>query len=80
MLNRFNEHTITHSVHIKYEQTRLYMRPRPAGSGLTAHSIIQGLCELSGIRDISANIEGSTNKLNIVRAWFAAVQKQRHVM
>lgn len=48
------------------------------GSGLTAHTIVQRLCELSGIYDISANIVGSTNKLNIVRAWFEAVQKQRY--
>lgn len=49
-----------------------------AGSGLTAHTIIQGLCELSGIQDISANIVGSTNRLNIVRSWFKAIQQQRY--
>jgi ribosomal protein S5 len=49
------------------------------GHGLVAHDIIQDLCMLSGITDISANIVGNTHKLNMVKAFFKAVSKQKYV-
>eukprot|EP00123_Amoebidium_parasiticum_P011565 comp20791_c0_seq1/m.27324 comp20791_c0_seq1/g.27324 ORF comp20791_c0_seq1/g.27324 comp20791_c0_seq1/m.27324 type:complete len:360 (-) comp20791_c0_seq1:412-1491(-) len=76
---RYNNHTIYHRLHVKERQTRIYLRPRSAGAGLIVHSTLQNLCDVCGIKDISGNVIGSVNRLNLVRAFFQAVTSQRSV-
>ncbi|KNC76486.1 hypothetical protein SARC_11011, partial [Sphaeroforma arctica JP610] len=78
-VRRYNDHTITHPIYVKFKKTRLYLRPSRVGHGTVAHEIVQDLCELAGVHDISSNIVGSTIPLNIVKAFFIAISKHRTV-
>jgi ribosomal protein S5 len=48
-----------------------------AGHGVVAHDILQELCHLAGISDLSANVVGNTHKLNMIKAFFQALNSQR---
>ncbi len=50
-----------------------------AGTGLRCHRIINLICQLVGITDIKAKVNGSVNPLNIVRATMKCLTSQVRV-
>lgn len=64
--------TIVHPMEIKFKSAKLIFKPAKKGSGIKAGGAIRVLCELAGIPNISAKILGSNNKINNVKAAFAA--------
>lgn len=70
------EGTISYSVEGKAGSSRVMLKYKPPGSGLTAGSSARVLCELAGIKDASTRVlSRSSNKLNIARATLDAFQK-----
>ena len=53
------------------------MRAKPPGHGIVAHRIIKSMCELIGIKDLHAGIEGSLNPLHVAKAFFLGLLRQR---
>ena len=48
-----------------------------SGSGLTCHRALKTICEVIGITDLSAKVEGSTTNIqNLTKAFFNGLQKQ----
>ena len=46
------------------------MLPAQPGKGLKCHHITSKICQLAGIQDITANVLGSQNPMNVLRATF----------
>lgn len=66
--------TIPHELHVKVKAARLLLKPAPKGTGVVAGGAIRQALELSGIGNIVAKVYGSKNKINNVRALFAALK------
>ena len=75
----FNE-TIPHEVSAKYSSAKVLLKPGREGRGIIAGGAVRVVCDLAGIKNISAKIIGRTNnKLNNARATIKALQKLRSV-
>lgn len=70
--------TINHEVSSKYGSAKVILKPASLGHGLVAGGSVRVVCNLVGIKDISAKILGTTsNKLNNARATLIALKKMR---
>lgn len=68
--------TIPHEVIAKYCAARVILKPVKEGHGLVAGGPVRIVCELAGIRNLSAKILGRTpNKLSNARATLEALKK-----
>ncbi len=71
--------TIPHETEAKYGAARVLLRPQTKGRGLVAGGTVRIICELAGIRNISAKIIGRTNsKLNNAKATIKALSKLKN--
>lgn len=66
--------TIAHEVGFKIGASEVFLKPAPEGTGLIAGGAVRQVLELAGIRDISAKMFGSSNKLLNVRATIEALK------
>ena len=67
--------TIPHDICINYKATTIFFKPTPPGHGIRAGGILNKLFKYLEIKDVSAKIIGSRNKLNVIRAAFLALDK-----
>jgi len=72
---KLNNTTIPYDVTIKYNATKLLLKPSPEGTGLKVGSVVRPLMELAGIKDLSGKIYGANNKINLTYAVSAYFQK-----
>ena len=73
------EDTISHRVEAKFGSSRVLLKPQRKGRGLIAGSVIRTVCDLAGIKNISAKIlSRSKNKLNNAQATILALKKLKH--
>jgi small subunit ribosomal protein S5 len=73
-VERFESRTIFTEMDTKLGATRIIMRPRPVGFGLRCNPNIHQVLKAAGIKDISAKVWGSRNKINVVKACFRMIQ------
>jgi small subunit ribosomal protein S5 len=67
---------IPHEVSAKYGAASVILKPAKEGHGLVAGGPVRIVCELAGIKNLSAKILGRTpNKLNNARATLEAFKK-----
>ena len=69
-----NDTTIPHEVLMKWDGSKVLLKPAPKGAGVIAGSVIRSVMELAGIGDISVKSLGSNNPNNMVRATIKALQ------
>ena len=70
------EGTIPYPVEAKFGPARVLLKPQKRGRGLVAGGAVRTICDLAGIKNISAKIlSGSKNKLNNARATIEALKK-----
>lgn len=68
--------TIPYPVEAKFGPSRVLLKPQKSGRGLVAGGAVRAICDLAGIKNISAKIiSGSKNKLNNARATMEALKK-----
>jgi len=69
------EETIPHEVSAKFGAARVFLKPQKKGRGLIAGGTIRVICDLAGIKSVSAKILSKTkNKLNNARATIKALK------
>uniref|UniRef100_A0A0R3TN25 Small ribosomal subunit protein uS5m n=1 Tax=Rodentolepis nana TaxID=102285 RepID=A0A0R3TN25_RODNA len=69
--------TLWHLGHVREWHTTIYATPKPEGYGLVCHRAIKTLCNLIGIKDLHAKVEGNTkNYLSIVRGFLRLLNEQ----
>ncbi|PWN38774.1 hypothetical protein IE81DRAFT_295826 [Ceraceosorus guamensis] len=61
-IDRFEGRTVHATMEAKWGATRVTLRPRPPGFGLRVPPAVHAFARCVGISDLSASIEGSTNR------------------
>lgn len=69
--------TIPHEIRVKFKAARLLLKPAPKGTGIVAGGAVRQALEVSGIGNIVAKIYGTKNKVNNIKALFAAFERLR---
>lgn len=72
--------TIPHEILAKYCAARVILKPAKEGHGLVAGGPVRIVCDLAGIKNLSAKILGRTpNKLSNARATLEALKNLRAI-
>lgn len=69
--------TIPHAMIMKYGASVISLLPAKQGTGVIAGGAARPVLELAGIKDITAKNQGSSNKINTVRATYEALKALR---
>lgn len=78
---KLNGTTIPYDLMVKYNASKILLKPAPVGTGLKVGSVIRSLMEIAGIKDLSGKIYGSNNKINLTYAiydLFKKLAKEQH--
>ncbi|KAF7360342.1 NEDD8-activating enzyme E1 regulatory subunit [Mycena venus] len=73
-VERFEDRTIWTEVRTKFGATTVILRPRPVGFGLRCNPYIHRLLKAAGIKDISAKVWGSRNRIGVMKATLRLLQ------
>jgi len=76
-IERFEDRTVFHDFFTQYNSTRIFVEQRPPGYGIKAQRGIKAICEMAGIKDLYAKIEGSTNIQCITKAFILGLLRQK---
>ncbi|MEK9165442.1 MAG: 30S ribosomal protein S5 [Patescibacteria group bacterium] len=60
--------TIPHTVNVKFKAANILFKPVISGSGIKAGGVIRILCDLSGLKNISAKTMGTKNQITNAQA------------
>lgn len=75
---RWENHTVMHDFFSRYHFTTVFVQRKPKGYGIRAHRIIRAICEMVGITDLYAKVEGVThNQINLTKAFFLGLISQK---
>ena len=69
--------TIPHALTIKYKSCSLMLKPAKPGTGVIAGGAVRSVMDLSGVKNVVCKMLGSNNKVNNVKAVFAAFRKMK---
>ena len=69
--------TIPHELNIKYKSAGLMLKPAKPGTGVIAGGAVRSVMELAGVKNVVSKMLGSNNKVNNVKAVFAAFEKMK---
>ena len=72
-VERFEKRTIWTEMQTKFGATHLILRPRPVGFGLRCNPYLHQILRAAGLKDVSAKVWGSRNKLNVIKAVFRII-------
>ncbi len=69
-----NNGTLHHKVEASHGATKVRLLPASRGTGIIAGGPMRAICEVIGIKDVTAKIIGSSNRINVVRATLKALK------
>jgi len=69
--------TIPHGLNIKYKSSHLMLKPAKPGTGVIAGGAVRSVMELAGVKNVVSKMLGSNNKVNNVKAVFAAFARMK---
>lgn len=74
---QFHGRTIYHDFFTQFGKTKIYVYQMPEGYGIQSHRVIKTMCQLIGIKDVRAKIEGAKNPNHIVKAFLIGLLQQK---
>ncbi len=69
--------TIPHEMHMKYKSSTIMLKPAKPGTGVIAGGAIRSVMDLAGVKNVVSKMLGSNNKVNNVKAVFAAFNRMK---
>ena len=69
--------TIAHDVEVKFNASRIILKPASDGTGVIAGGAVRSVLDLAGVKNVISKMIGSNNKTNNVRAAFEAFKMMR---
>lgn len=69
--------TIPHQIKIKFGSSKILLLPAAPGTGIIAGGALRSILDLAGVKNILSKMLGSSNKVNNVKAVFAAFGKMK---
>lgn len=73
---RYEERTIIGTIENRFHGSKIFLRSAPPGFGLRVNHYIFEICELIGIKDLSAKIYKSRNPMNVCKGFIEALSSQ----
>ncbi|CAH1110814.1 unnamed protein product [Psylliodes chrysocephalus] len=73
----FKNHTVCHDFFSQFGSTKIFVSQKPEGHGLVCHRAIKTICEVIGIKNLHAKVEGSTNVGKVMKAFFLGLISQK---
>lgn len=73
------ENTIPHEITHKYAASRIFLKPAPKGSGIIAGGPVRAVLSMAGVKDVSAKMLGSSDKLSNVRCTIQALKLLKNI-
>jgi small subunit ribosomal protein S5 len=67
--------TIPHEVNQKFKAAKVSLKPAPVGSGIIAGGPVRVVMEAAGVKNVSAKILGTKNKITNVYATLRALER-----
>lgn len=74
---RYEDRTIIGNIDNVFHGCKIFLRSAPPGFGLRVNHYIFEICELVGIKDLSAKIYKSRNPMNVCKGFIEALTKQQ---
>lgn len=71
---KISGNTIAHNITAKFGAAKVFLKPAPKGTGIIAGGSIRTVVELAGIKDISAKMIGSSNKMCNIKCTLEALK------
>lgn len=75
--NRCNDKTIYHDFCGQFGRTQVFVTKKHEGYGIKCHRALKSISECIGITDFHAKVEGSSNLLNVVKAFLSGLLQQK---
>ncbi|KAA0198456.1 Small subunit ribosomal protein S5 [Fasciolopsis buskii] len=76
--NLKDNRTLWHIGYVKEWESKIFAKPAPEGFGLCCHRLIRTLCNIVGIKDLYAKVEGNTrNYQAITRGFLRLLSEQK---
>lgn len=70
-------HTVFHDYACSFGLTKVFVQKKPEGHGLICHRAIKEICQLVGIKNLYAKVEGAQGVQHIVKAFFLGLLAQK---
>nr|CAG4648655.1 EOG090X0689 [Polyphemus pediculus] len=78
-VERYKEHTVLHDFYTQFAKTKIFVQKKPEGYGLVCHRAIRTICEVIGIKDLHAKVEGSSSNVqHITKAFMLGLIQQKN--
>lgn len=72
--------TVLHDFYSQFGKTKLFVKKMPEGYGLVCHRVLRTICQVIGIKDLYAKVEGSINVQNLTKAFIMGLMGQvKHI-
>jgi small subunit ribosomal protein S5 len=66
--------SLPHAVAAKFGAAKIMMKPAPIGTGIIAGGVMRMVLELGGVKNVTAKMMGSSNKINNAKATMSALE------
>ena len=77
-VDRFEDRTVYHDFFTQFGATKIFVKQQPPGHGVVAHRAIQAICQMVGIKDLYAKVEGSVSNIqHITKAFMLGLLRQK---